>query len=79
MNACNYVGVTIDEHLSFGLRGKKSLQKMALGTKLIDTIKNQLSTTTRVMLLQSLFLKRLSYPARLLLSICTASFNSPES
>ena len=51
---------------------------MAMGIKTIDTIKNQLPTTTLIMLLQPLVLSHLSYPALLFPSISTASFNSLE-
>ena len=78
VNACKYLGVTTDEHLSFNPQVKKVLQKMAMGIETIDTIKKQLPTTTLIMLLQTLVLSHLSYPALLLLSVSTASFNSLE-
>ena len=78
VNACKYLGVTIDEHLSFGPQDKNVLQKMAMGIKTIDTIKKQVPTTTLIMLLQPLVLSHLSYPALLLPSVPTASFNSLE-
>ena len=65
-------------NISFGPQVKKVLQKMAMGIKTIDTIKKQLPTTTVIMLLQPLVLSHLSYPALLLPSVSTASFNSLE-
>ena len=62
-NRCKYLGVTIDKHLSFDLQVKQVLQKMAMGIKTIDAIKNQLPKTTVAMLLQPLVLNHLSYPA----------------
>ena len=77
-NRCKYLGVTIDNYPSFDLQVKQVLQKMAMGIKTIDAIKNQLPTTTLTILHQPIVLSHLSYPALLLPSVSVASFNSLE-
>ena len=71
-NRCKYLGVTIDKHLSFDLQVKQVLQKMAMGIKTIDAIKNPTSNNTYTASTTScLYSLKLS---RTFITICIRSF-----
>ena len=63
---CKYLGIIVDNNLSFESQVKKILQKMAIGIKAIKTIKTQLPTKTLEVLLNSIALSHLDYSTLLI-------------
>lgn len=66
VSEAKYLGVILDNKLSFQTQTKNVLKTMAMGIKTIYTIRNFVPIKTRLLLLHSLVLCHLCYPAVLL-------------
>ena len=75
---CKYLGIIVDNNLSFESQVKKILQKMAIGIKTIKTIRTQLPTKTLEALLNAIVLSHLDYSALLINEINQNLINSLE-
>ena len=75
---CKYLGIIVDNNLSFESQAKKILQKMAIGIKTIKTIRTQLPTKTLEALLNAIVLSHLDYSALLINEINQNLINSLE-
>ena len=60
---CKYLGITIDQHLSFQTQVKKVLKNMAVGIKTIESVQQKFPTTVLVMLFHALVISHLEYSA----------------
>ena len=69
--SCKYLGVAIDEHLTFHGEINRILAKMATGIKTIMLIRNTLPLPARIQLLKSLVLSHMSYSSCVLSGIST--------
>ena len=57
---CNYLGVTIDEHLGFPTQVKKVLKNMAVGIETVETVQHRFPTGV-LMLFHALVMSHLDY------------------
>lgn len=73
-----YLGIIFDQTLSFKTQVKKILKNMATGIKTIYTIRPYVPLKTRILLLHSLVLCHLNYPAVLLTGINNTVLESIE-
>ena len=60
---CKYLGITLDQHLTFQTQVKKVLKNMAVGTKTIESIQHKIPTTVLVMLFHALIISHFEYSA----------------
>ena len=75
---CKYVGITLDQHLTFQTHVKKVLKNMAVGIKTIESIQHKFSTTVLVMLFHALIISHFEYSAIFLTQISPPSLLSLE-
>ena len=64
-----YLGVTLDQFLTFKSEVKNLLRKMACGIKIIQSIKIPLTIKNQLLLMNALVISHLHYPAILLSSL----------
>ena len=60
---CKYLGITLDQHLTFQTQVKKVLKNMAVGIKTIESIQHKFPTTVLVMLFHALIISHFEYSA----------------
>lgn len=76
VSEAKYLGIILDTKLSFQTQTKTVLKNMAMGIKTIYTIRNFVPIKTRLLLLHSLVLCHLCYPAVLLNGINSTILDS---
>ena len=64
-----YLGVVLDQFLTFQDEIKNILRKMACGIKILQSIKKPLPVKTRLLIMHALVISHLHYPAVLLSGI----------
>ena len=65
-NNVKYLGVVVDQFLTFQDEIKRILRKMACGIKTLQSIKKPLPVKTRLLIMNALVISHLHYPAILL-------------
>ena len=64
-----YLGIVLDQFLTFQDEIKNILRKMAYGIKTLQSIKKPLPVKTRLLIMHALVISHLRYPAILLIGI----------
>ena len=60
---CEYLGITLDQKLTFQIQVKKILKNTAVGVKTIESIQHKVPTTVLVMLFHALITSHFEYSA----------------
>ena len=60
---CKYLGITLNQHLTFQTQVKKGSKNMAVGIKTIESIQHKFPTTVLVMLFHALIISHFEYSA----------------